>query len=154
MNESHEEEEATQRISSTSNDLVQDTNEDCIEENDVDDDDDVVIGSEQKKSNQSLKQRESERHDRLSQTSKERETNEITTDENDETTIDDTKNMKIPAGWKVGLSKCKRKFFYNDFNKDRWYLNFDPNGKHYFYNAENVSVWNLPELNQVKYCLN
>lgn len=36
---------------------------------------------------------------------------EIYEDEDDE--------LDIPRGWNVGLSKCKRKFFYNDFNKDR-----------------------------------
>jgi hypothetical protein len=52
----------------------------------------------------------------------------------------------IPRGWKTGVSKCKRKYYYNDYNKDKWYLNYDTNGKHYFYNADNQSVWELPVL--------
>ena len=32
---------------------------------------------------------------------------------------DEDEDLDIPRGWHVGLSKCKRKFFYNDFNKDR-----------------------------------
>lgn len=32
------------------------------------------------------------------------------------------------------------------FLKKKWYLNYDPNGKCYFYNAEGQSVWELPEL--------
>jgi hypothetical protein len=146
MNESNEEEEhTTQKISSIN------TNEDFHEENEADDDDDVIVGNERQNTTQSLQQLESDKHERLSRTSKvKEETNELTIDDNDETTINDTKGLAIPVGWKCGLSRCKRKFFYNDFNKDRWYLNFDPNGKHYFYNSENVSVWNLPDLHQVK----
>ena len=46
----------------------------------------------------------------------------------------------------MGMSKCKRKYFYSEYTKDKWFLNYDPNGKHYFYNAENQSVWELPVL--------
>jgi hypothetical protein len=52
----------------------------------------------------------------------------------------------IPEGWKPGLSKCNRKFFYNDFNNDRWYINYDSTGKTYFYNTESESLWELPEI--------
>ena len=36
-------------------------------------------------------------------------------DENDYNEDD----IEIPDGWKVGMSNCKRKFFYNSINKDR-----------------------------------
>ena len=70
-------------------------------------------------------------------------------DEDDEEEDDDDDyidEIVIPRGWKTGVSKCKRKYYYNEYNKDKWYLNYDTNGKHYFYNAENQSVWELPVL--------
>jgi hypothetical protein len=59
---------------------------------------------------------------------------------------DESSEIVIPKGWKSGQSKCKRKFFFNEYNKDKWYLNHDTNGKHYFYNADHQSVWELPSL--------
>ena len=45
--------------------------------------------------------------------------NENENDEDEYEDDDDEEEILIPAGWKVGLSKCKRKFFYNDYNKDK-----------------------------------
>jgi len=71
-------------------------------------------------------------------------------DEEEEEEDDDDdeyiEEIVIPKGWKTGISKCKRKYYYNEYNKDKWYLNYDTNGKHYFYNADNQSVWDLPLL--------
>jgi cobalamin biosynthesis Mg chelatase CobN len=52
----------------------------------------------------------------------------------------------VPKGWKVELTKYKRKCFVNELNGDKWYLNYDQNGNHYFYNANNESVWHLPNV--------
>ena len=71
--------------------------------------------------------------------------NELPNEEDEE---ENEHEIVIPKGWKTGVSKCKRKYFYNEYNKDKWYLNYDTNGKHYFYNAENRSVWELPGLVQ------
>lgn len=72
--------------------------------------------------------------------------NVIEEEEEDEEEEIESNEILIPKGWKTGLSKCKRKFFFNEYNKDRWYLNHDTNGKHYFYNADNQSLWELPTL--------
>ena len=45
--------------------------------------------------------------------------NENENDDDEYEDDDDEEEILIPAGWKVGLSKCKRKFFYNDYNKDK-----------------------------------
>lgn len=52
----------------------------------------------------------------------------------------------IPKGWKVELTKYKRKCFVNELTGDKWYLNYDANGNHYFYNANNESAWQLPRV--------
>lgn len=58
----------------------------------------------------------------------------------------DGKKIYIPRGWKVELTKYRRKCFVNELNGDKWYLNHDQNGNHYFYNANNESVWQLPNI--------
>ena len=73
----------------------------------------------------------------------ERESSE---DQNSNSNDETGKTIYIPKGWRVELTKYKRKCFVNELNGDKWYINYDANGNHYFYNANNESVWQLPQI--------
>ncbi len=56
-------------------------------------------------------------------------------------------SINTPSGWRI-FTDCQQRYFYNDYNEDKWYIAQDMNGKHYFYNAEGKSVWELNEIEE------
>jgi len=56
-------------------------------------------------------------------------------------------SIKTPCGWKI-FTHGEQRYFFNEHNDDKWYVTQDINGKHYFYNAEGKSVWELNEIDE------
>ncbi len=78
------------------------------------------------------------------------------TNKEEEANNSDSENVPVPRGWHIEPNKYDRKCYVNELTGERWYLNYDSAGKHYFYNANNEAVWELPAVfhNQVKFNLN